>query len=202
MASSRSVFGLIQIGAIFLFFAYALVAQPSKYDYPTELRGGYRLIYKEKGDLMFLLLAKGSTTIKRFGGYSVGLPLKNLGYIAADFPEHFVLAHSFGSGNPHEIELIRKRDGKNLLESTAVWVDSRPKQNALLYAPKLPLNYGDRVILYDIGSGKKRSFVLPVDIFKENMVYSRITIAELTREQLIITYQVGSSSKTKTYRIR
>ena len=49
---------------------------------------------------------------------------KNLGYVGADFTNYFVLVHSFGLGNPRQIELIKKSTGKNILKENAVWIDA------------------------------------------------------------------------------
>ena len=82
------------------------------YDYPTKLKGEYRLVFETDREIKYLNLYKGIRRIRRLSDVSCGLPNKNLGYIGTDFQNYFVLVHSFRSGNPHEIELIRKSDGK------------------------------------------------------------------------------------------
>jgi hypothetical protein len=65
------------------------------------------------------------------GGSSYGLPQKNIGYVGADFDSSFVFVQSFGSGNPHNIQLIDKRTGKELRKGA--WVDANDKEQILLY---------------------------------------------------------------------
>ncbi|QHT70368.1 hypothetical protein GXP67_28785 [Rhodocytophaga rosea] len=75
---------------------------------------------------------KDTTEIKDLnGGSSYGLSKKNIGYVGADFDSSFVFVQSFGSGNPHIIQLIDKRTGKELRKGT--WVDANDKEQILLY---------------------------------------------------------------------
>ena len=78
------------------------------YDYGTTLKGGYKILFKVDDSLEYLYLKKGNKTIIELSSMSKGLPYKNLGYIGADFTHYFILVHSFGGGNPHYIELIKK----------------------------------------------------------------------------------------------
>ncbi len=170
------------------------------YSYPTKLEGGYRLVFKVKDDVMSLYLAKGRRTITELNSCSAGLPMKNLGYVAEDLnAKYFVFAQSFGSGNPHDIRLIEKSSGKNLLEPGAIWIDSFPNRSVLLYSPGVPRNFGDKIILFDVSNLTKRAFVLPKDIFDENEVYLRIHIANVTAKSLVINYQVNGQIRTKVY---
>ena len=62
------------------------------------------------------------------------MPYKNFGYVGADFTDYFVLTHSFGSGSPHDIELIQKSTGKNILKPGAAWIDQNEQKQILLYS--------------------------------------------------------------------
>lgn len=108
------------------------------YDYPTELKNGYRLEYRvyvepnASDTLQTIFLMKGATEIKDLnGGSSYDLPHKNIGYTAADFDRSFVFAQSFGAGNPSYIQLIDKESGEELLRGT--WVDAEEHEQLLLY---------------------------------------------------------------------
>ena len=98
------------------------------YEYNTTLKGGYTILFKVKDSLQYLYLKKGSKTITELASTSRGLLYKNLGYVGADFKHYFVLVHSFGSGNPHYIELIRKSTGRNILRDGAAWIDVDEKK--------------------------------------------------------------------------
>jgi hypothetical protein len=92
-----------------------LTNEEEPYGYDTTLKGGYSIFFKVDDSLQYLFLKKGDRTISELTATSRGLPYKNLGYIGADFKDYFVLVHSFGSGNPHYIELIKKGTGRNIL---------------------------------------------------------------------------------------
>jgi hypothetical protein len=62
---------------------------------------------------------------------------KGLGYVGADFKTCFVLVHSFGSGNPHEVELIKKSTGKNILKASAWWIDVIEKKRFYFTATRM-----------------------------------------------------------------
>ncbi|MDB5278536.1 MAG: hypothetical protein JWR61_3491 [Ferruginibacter sp.] len=82
------------------------------YDFDTTLQGGYSISFQTDDSLQYLYLKKGRRTIAELSSMSKGLPYKNLGYIGVDCTRYFVLVHSFGFGNPHYIELIKKVNGK------------------------------------------------------------------------------------------
>jgi len=129
-----------------------------------------------------------------------GLLHKNLGYVGADFTHYFVLVHSFGSGNPHYIELIKKSTGGNILEDGAAWIDADEEKEFLLYSDSDVPNKTNKMSLFNMQTGRKQLFDFPSDIFNEPGVLSRIQISRLTGKQLVIKYDTGSGSKTKVYR--
>ena len=106
-----------------------------EYEYQKKLTSGYRLAYYDDGELQHLVLKRSSTKIRELSTISSGLPQKNLGYIGADFRDYFVLVHSYGSGNPHEIELIQKSTGRNTISEGSAWIDVDQKKDMLLYSP-------------------------------------------------------------------
>lgn len=111
------------------------------YDFDTILKNGYHLSYRvykdsiENDSLQSLTLVKGNRDIKTLSETSYPMLHKNLGYIAADFGDSFLFAQSYGSGNPEEIQLIKKENGKEL--QTGIIVDLREDQQVLLYIENL-----------------------------------------------------------------
>jgi hypothetical protein len=169
------------------------------YDYQTKLTGGYKILFKADDDTEYLYLTKKGKKIAELSSGQTGMPYKNLGYVAADFNDCFVLVHSYGSGNPHEIELIKKSTGKNILKINAWWIDVIEKKEVLLYSNQDVPTEKDRMILHNIRTGQKRSFPFPKDMFDEPMILYRIKIKTLTSKFLIIEYEVNGHSKTKKY---
>ena len=170
------------------------------YDYDTTLKGGYTISFKVDDSLQYLYLKKGNKTITELSSTSRGMLYKNLGYVGADFTNYFVLVHSFGSANPHYIELIRKSTGKNLFENAPAWIDADEKKEYLLYCDCDVPDNKDEIILFNIRTGKKQYFKFPGDIFGGPQVLNRIQISKLTDTQLVITYQTEKGSKTKVYK--
>jgi hypothetical protein len=171
------------------------------YEYDTILKGGYKILFKADDSLEYLYLKKGNKIITELSSCSRGLPYKNLGYVAADFKEYFVLVHSYGSGNPHYIELIKKTSGKDNFKNGAVWIDAKEDKEILLYCDNDVPSPKDKMILYNIKTGRKQFFSFPNDIFAEPQVLNRIQIEKLTEKQLTIKYETEKGEKKKTYNL-
>ena len=169
------------------------------YDYDTTLRGGYTISFTVDDSLQYLYLKKGSKTISELASTSRGLLYKNLGYVGADFINYFVLVHSFGSGNPNYIELIKKSTGKNILRDGAAWIDADEKKEYILYSENDVPKINNKMILYNIRTGQKQFFSFPLDIFGEPQILNRIQISRLNDKQLVIKYDTEKGFKTKMY---
>jgi hypothetical protein len=169
------------------------------YGYDTTLKGGYTISFKVDDSLQYLYLKKGNKTITELASTSRGLVYKNLGYVGADFANYFVLVHSFGSGNPHYIELIKKTTGKNVLKDGAVWIDANKEKEFLLYSENDVPDKKNKMTLYNIRTGQKQFFNFPRDIFDGPEVLNRIQISQLTDKQLVIKYNTEKGSMTKAY---
>jgi hypothetical protein len=169
------------------------------YDYDTTLRGGYTILFKSDDSLEYLFLKKGDKIITKLSSCSRGMLHKNLGYVVADFTDYFVLAHSFGSGNPHYIELIKKATGKNILRQGAAWIDVNLENEILLYSDSDVPTTKNKMTLYNVRTGQKQSFGFPDDIFNVTEILNRIQIDKLTDKFLVIRYDTESGSKTKVY---
>jgi hypothetical protein len=169
------------------------------YDYPTKLIGGYNILFKADDSTEYLYLTRGNKRIAELASDVRGGLYKSLGYVGADFKEYFVFVHSYGSGNPHEIELIKKTTGKNILKTDAWWIDVVKKKEALLYSDQDVPTTKDKMILYSVSTGKKRLLSFPNDVFNEPMILYRIKIKALTDKYLIIQYDTNGHSKMKKY---
>ena len=169
------------------------------YDYDTTLKGGYTISFKADDSLQYLYLTKANKTITEVASTSRVLPYKNLGYVGADFTNYFVLVHSFGAGNPHYIELIKKTTGQNVLKSGAAWIDVDEKQEILLYCDNDVPDNKERMTLFNVRTGQNQKFSFPGDIFEEPEVLNRIEISRLTDKQLVIKYETKKGTKTKVY---
>lgn len=169
------------------------------YDYPTKLIGGYNILFKVDDSTEYLYLTRGNKRIAELASDVRGGIYKSLGYVGADFREYFVFVHSYGSGNPHEIELIRKTTGKNILKTNAWWIDVVEKKEVLLYSDQDVPTTKDKMILYSVSTGKKRLLSFPNDVFNEPMILYRIKIKTLTDKYLIIEYDINGRNKTKKY---
>lgn len=124
------------------------------YDYQTDLKNGYRIEYRVYVEpdypdtLQTIFLMKGQNEIKDLnGGSSYGLPLKNIGYIGADFDSSFVFVQSFGTGNPHYIQLIEKETGQEMRKGT--WVDADENEQVLLYIEN-EHEQNEKLLIYDV----------------------------------------------------
>ena len=188
-----------------LFFCTSLKAQEDslstieRYTYDTILKGGYKIIFNVDDSMQYLYLKQHHKIITELSSCSRGLPYKNLGYLAADFQNYFLLAHSFGSGNPTNIELIEKRTGKNILPNGAAWIDVIESKQMLLYSEQDVPGEKDQMVLYDIPTKKKQWFHFPKAVFGEPQVLNRISISKLTATALIIKYETEKGIMTKTY---
>ena len=196
---------LIYILILTIFFGISSKAQTvstddiEPYDYDTTLKGGYTISFRVDDSLQYLYLKKGKKTITELSSTSRGLPYKNLGYVGADFINFFVLVHSFGSGNPHYIELIKKTTGENVLKDGAAWIDVDKKKEFLLYSDNDVPDEKDKMTLFNIRTGQKQKFSFPTNIFDGPQVLNRIKITRLTDKQLVIKYDTEKGTKTKMY---
>lgn len=119
------------------------------YDFDTLLKNGYHLHFeyfkRDKNAYVesMLTLMRGQKTIDTLNEMGYGIVMKNLGYIGADFNDCFAFVQAYGSGNPLEMQLIRKSDASQLVQG--FMIDSDEKNELLLYCKDT-----DSLMLYDI----------------------------------------------------
>lgn len=101
-----------------------------------KLKSDYYLKAKIKrnteGDISLFLMNKNNE-ISELNENSCGLPFKNLGYTKVDFLESFLFLRAFGGGNPQIFTLIRKIDGKNILNFEGFLLDYDDKNEFFIY---------------------------------------------------------------------
>lgn len=177
------------------------------YEYQTELKGDFRLEYRifvesnYQDTLQTILLMKGSEEIRDLnGGSSYGLPHKNIGYIGADFDSSFVFVQSFGSGNPHEIKLIDKKSGKELI--TGTWVDADEMEQVLLYIENKH-DENEELIIYDL---KNRNEIISKGFEKSKCVEhvigglrNCVVIDTVTSDEIVLKIDTDEERIIKKY---
>ena len=150
------------IYVLILMLSAGISSNAQSYDYDTTLKGGYSLSFKTDDSLQYLYLKKGNKIITELSSASKGLLPKNLGYTGADFTNYFVLVHSFGSGNPHYIQLIKKETGENVLKSRAAWIDADKEREFLLYSDNDVPDKQDKMTLFNIKTDKNKHLLSPM----------------------------------------
>ena len=129
------------------------------YDFDTILKNNFHLSYRvykdtlENGILQSLTLVKGTKDIKQLSETSYPMLHKNLGYIGADYGSSFLFIQSYGSGNPHEIQLIKKQNGEIITKG--VLVDQNEIEKVILYI-KNEHQENEKLILFDIKNSKEK----------------------------------------------
>jgi len=175
----------------------------SPYHFDTILKGGYNLHFEyfkpdSKSDIESqLTLMKGNKTIDTLNNMGMGPIMKNLGYIGADFKDYFAFVQSYGSGNPHEMQLLKKSDATEIVKGFIV--DSDEKNELLLYCKDY-----DSLMLYDIN---RKTDKLLVNLNTCNYIncmvselYGNLKIREVTQKLVEIEIkQDGNKTITKMY---
>ncbi|PKV62776.1 hypothetical protein [Pontibacter ramchanderi] len=210
----------LHIILLILLFAFATNAQDKKgkgielnkkeieqYSYDTLLSQGYHLSYRVYLDsatdegLQSLTLVKGKRDIKQLSETSYPMLHKNLGYIGADFGDTFLFVQSFGSGNPHEIQLIDKKTGKELMNG--VWVDVNQPEKVILYITNIYEENEDLKLL-DL---KNKKEIVVKDFSDSNCVKEQIgglrncvEIDSVTSKEIILKIESEGERITKKYK--
>ncbi len=174
------------------------------YDFDTILKNGFHLSYRvykdtiENETLQSLTLVNGKKDIKQISETSFPMLHKNLGYIGADFGETFLFVQSFGSGNPHEIQLIDKENGKVI--TTGVLVGQNEIEKVLLYI-KNEHEKNEKLILLDIKNNKEK-IITDFDNLEcthTGGLRNCIVIDTVTKNEIIIKTDSDEDNLTRKY---
>ena len=163
----------------------------------TYLKGGFSILYSTDENEQYLVYKKGEKIIDTIGGGSVGLLMKNIGYVVADFDNTFVFVHSFGSGNPHMVELYEKETAKNLIKEYSAFIDVDSTKQILLYSENDVPKPTDKMILYDTKKNIKENYDFPKEVFGEPEILNRIHLINITDKIFTIEYEFNDYQKTK-----
>lgn len=168
-----------------------------EYDYDTALKGGYTIAFRADDTDEYLFLRRGDTIITKLSDYPRAALYKNLGYKVADFADYFVLVHSFGSGNPHEIELIEKRTGKDILDSDAIWIDANERKGFLLYGHE----NSQGMVLYNSNSGKEKKLPYPKGISNDALMLEDMKFIKVSPRELVVRYFLNGRWRKCVYHL-
>lgn len=146
-----------------------------------------------------LTLVKGKNIIDTLNIMGSAPVMKNLGYIGADFNEYFVFLQSFGFGNPHEMQLLRKEDAAKIVSGFIV--DADEKNELLLYCKGY-----DSLMLYDVNRKTDKLLVnlnncnyitCMVSQLNENLKIKKVTNKQI---ELEILQDENKTIRKKYYR--
>lgn len=180
-------------------------AEEKRYDFDTILKKGYHLSYRIYSDadgqkMQSLTLVKGDKNIKNLNSTSYPTLNKSLGYIGADFGNSFVFTQSFGSGNPHEIQLIDKQTGREFI--TGTWVDADEKQGILVYIKDIHKD-NEQLRIFDVNTGKQ----IIIDDFNKSICYKEypsglrdcVEIDTVSNSTVVLKIDTDDETIVRTY---
>jgi len=181
--------------------------KPEPYDFDTILKNGYNLSYRvyldsiENDTMQSLTLVKKVHDIRTLNETTYPMLHKNLGYIGADFENSFVFTQSFGSGNPHEFQLIDKKTAKEI--KTGIWVDADEEEEVLLYIENIN-EQNEQLKIYDV---KNKKEIIVTD-FKNSKCYkeypeglrSCVEIDTITKNKIALKIDTDDEKIVRTYR--
>lgn len=161
------------------------------------LKGSFSILYSTDDELQYLVLKKGEKTIDTLNNCSIGLPLKNLGYVVFDFEDSFVFAQSFGSGNPHMIQFYEKETAQNLIKENSAIIDIDSTKQVLLYSENDVPKLNDRMTLFDTKNRKSKNYEFPKEVFGEAEILNRIHLVNLSEKEFIIEFEFNDYKQKK-----
>jgi hypothetical protein len=164
--------------------------------YDTLLKGNYQIFCMTDDSLMHLLLKKDSI-IKEIASATADTSEKNLGFVKADFPEHFVLVHSFDPGTSDFAELIEKKTGDVIL--SGFYIDADTEKEFFLYGQVDPSSMEDNMVLYNIKTKVKNTLEYPKEI-TAIPVEKAIQIDQVSANTLRISFNTPKGKKTKDFK--
>ena len=167
-----------------------------------SLKNGAILKYVTDSKEQFLLLEKNGRLIDTLASTSVGLDVKNLGYLVQDYEETFLFAQSFGSGNAHNIYLIDKATGQNKLgDDYYYFIDLDTLSQTLLYSKSDVPSIDDTLFSINPVTGKKIYFEFPQIVLSEEEILNRIHISKVNGSEQIVDVEYENWKKKKQIKL-
>ena len=163
----------------------------------TFLKGGFSIIYSTDHENQYLIYKKGKRIIDTLNSCSLGLPMKNLGYVISDFDNTFILGQSYGSGNPTVVELYEKETAKKLIKEYSAIIDVESINQILLYSENDVPKLTDKITLYDIKKGIKEKYDFPKEVYGEPEILNRIHLINISDKVFTIEYEFNDYRNTK-----
>ncbi len=160
------------------------------YRYDTLLKSGYKLRFKFNDSAQLLILMHKDSLIRELSSVERSELPKTLGYKAADFDNYFAFVKSFGSGNPHVLQIIKKETGEVI--RNGAWIDANEKKGYILYSPKPIPQPGDSMVLINMNSMVEKKYEFPSDIFDGPEVLNRIKLKNVDSDGLSLEYFLES----------
>jgi hypothetical protein len=164
--------------------------------YDTLLKGNYQIFCIADDSLMHLLLKKDNI-IKEISSATADISEKNLGFVKADFPDHFVLVHSFDPGTSDFSELIEKKTGNVIL--SGFYIDADTKKDFFLYGQVDPSSMEENMVLYNIKTKAKKTLEYPEGI-TTIPIEKAIQIDQVSANTLTISFKTTEGKKTKAFK--
>ena len=163
----------------------------------TYLKNGFSIIYTTDDEDQYLIYKKGKRIIDTLNSCSVGLPIKNLGYVISDFDNTFILGQSYGSGNPTVVELYDKETAKKLIKEYSAIIDVDSTNQILLYSENDVPKLTDKMTLFDVKKNIKENYDFPKEVFGEPEILSRIHLINISDKTFTIEYEFNDYRNTK-----
>lgn len=153
-------------------------------------------------DEQFLFLEYEGKFVDTLSSCSFGLPIKNLGYLVQDFDSNFVLAQSFGSGNPHPVFLYNKKSGDNELHSNAYFIDVDSTSQTLFYSTSAVPTANDSLFSHNAATGIRIAYFFPQALLDEEEILNRIHIYKMDDSDVIMEIEFDNWSKKKQIKLQ
>lgn len=152
-------------------------------------------------DEQFLLLERSGKLVDTISSCSKGLPMKNLGYLVEDFDDNFVLAQSFGSGNPHNVYLYSKKTGQNELGRNSYFIDIDTASRTLFYSTSDVPSIDDTLFSVNVMTSNKSMYAFPKAVLDEEEILNRIHVSKVNGSDVTVEIEYQNWKKKQTKKL-
>ena len=163
--------------------------------FDTILSNGYHLsfsYFKDDGEISkCLILKKGTKFIDTLNVMGAFAPDKNLGYIGGDFKDYFAFVQSYGSGNPHEMQLLTKATGDTIRAGYIVMSHKSPE--LLFYED----HRDEKLKIFDFSNNKDIDISdLKIDCSTWQLS-DMLHIDSITKDEIFLEFEYFDGNKLK-----